>query len=114
MRRKRNFLMHALWFGALSGFFITLNAVTYNAWDGWWFIFPIIGWGLLLSLHFIFTIGKDMSEKMAMKWEAWERGDSIHKVTAENDVVFIEERNGDRLELARYETVPYHDEDEFV
>ena len=46
---KYQFFVHAIIYGAVIGFLVLINLIT---WDGaFWAIWPMLGWGLAVVLH---------------------------------------------------------------
>ena len=89
-----------------------LNVFTYNQWDGWWFMFIVIPLFLLLCIHYIFTIGRDHMETVAIRWEENELGLPLHIETSselEDDILQLKEK----LEFAEMDT-RFPDEKELV
>ena len=112
IRRKRNFLMHFMFYLCISAFFFLINVFTKGA-DGWWFIFPVISYGVVIFLHYIFSIGKSHMETLAIRWEENEQGRKlgIHSLDEldEDDELDLEE-----LRQIKYKEGKYLRDEDFV
>jgi len=64
-RRRKWLALHGLVFAVLNGLLFTINALTTPG--EWWFLFPVVSWGLLLLLHAGFTWGMKVSPRDAAK-----------------------------------------------
>lgn len=99
VRRKRNFLIHLMIYLSMGIFFFLLNVFTLNPFDGWWFMFPMLPLSLILFFHYIFTIGKDHLETLAIRWEENETG-----ITLDNKILELHsgDEYDDELDLEDY------------
>ncbi|GJM31818.1 MAG: hypothetical protein DHS20C18_08190 [Saprospiraceae bacterium] len=52
---KKGFYSHLGYYGAMIVFFFLLNAVTFHG--EWWFIFPALGWGIGVLIHYLSVFG---------------------------------------------------------
>lgn len=66
----KGFYAHAVMFGLVNATLVVLNLVTLKKNDGViWFIWPLIGWGIILAVHGISVfgigrfLGKDWEER---------------------------------------------------
>ena len=94
-RRRRWLLVHAAAYAVLNGLFFAVNALTTPG--EWWSLFPIVIWGLALSLHAALALAVDPSmaaverqrSKLAQARRAAERaarsGLRVAEVELEND-----------------------------
>lgn len=55
VEKIKGFYSHALAYVVVIPFLVFVNYMTY--WDYQWFWFPMIGWGIGLSLHALMTFG---------------------------------------------------------
>ena len=90
---KKAFFAHALIYAACVPLLIAINLMTLP--EFWWWVFPVFGWGFLVTVHFIinyFLVGAH-----GAKWERQE-------LEAEMERIEIEEM--DKLDLDRDYTIP--------
>ena len=113
IKRKRNFLMHLMFYLCISAFFFLINAFTLNQHDGWWFMFPVISYGVLIFIHYIFSIGKGHMESLAIRWEENEQGRKlgIHSL---DELDVDDELDLEELREVKYTEGRYMRDDDFV
>ncbi|NNF35594.1 MAG: 2TM domain-containing protein [Saprospiraceae bacterium] len=110
IRKKRNFLMHLMFYICLSAFFFLINVFTYAESDMWWFVFPVLSYGVVVFIHYIFSIGKNHMEHLAIRWEENEQGQklgihSLDELDADDDLDLEE------LREVRYSERRHFDDD---
>ena len=64
VRELKDFYQHFMVYVAVNSFLIILNMVTST--DHWWFIYPLLGWGIGLAAHAIATFSGGLFSK---NWE---------------------------------------------
>ena len=64
---RRGFKIHAAVYGIVMTGLIVLNALlwAFADWDFPWVVFPLIGWGIGLTLHYIFGFRRAADEARA-------------------------------------------------
>jgi len=60
-RRRRWFASHAWSYLLVNAFLFAINFLTTPG--EWWVLFPVLGWGLALSLHARFALPRHVSER---------------------------------------------------
>lgn len=71
VRNLRDFYQHLITYIVVNTFLFILNAVTSS--ESWWFIYPLLGWGIGLAAHGISVLnggffGSDWEEKKIKKY----------------------------------------------
>lgn len=62
----KSFYIHLIVFILVNIFLILINVVNYKEVGHWWFIYPVIGWGIGLVIH---GISITSSGPFGEKWE---------------------------------------------
>lgn len=66
--RQRWLAAHAAFFAVINGLLFTVNALTTPG--EWWFLFPVVFWGLALAAHSAFALGAGVSAKRQQRERA--------------------------------------------
>jgi hypothetical protein len=69
--RRRVFIMHLLIFLLVMGMLVALNYTLTPAVI--WYVYPLIGWGLAVAIHFLFSVVW-ARESWAETRDEWKRG----------------------------------------
>ncbi len=67
VQAKKEFFRHLGTYFVMSVFFFMLNAVT--SFGTWWFIWPMLGWGLAVLFHYVDVFGVPGVEPISKEWE---------------------------------------------
>lgn len=73
----KSFNIHAIIFLFVNMMLIIINVKTYKQSDGWWFIYPLIGWGIGLVIQ---GLSLSPSGLFGQKWEDKKIRQYIEKV----------------------------------
>jgi hypothetical protein len=66
--RKRDFFGHLAAYGIVNTALFLMNLVTPD--PEWWFLYPLIGWGIGVAFHALATFNKS-SEEYQKQFEEW-------------------------------------------
>lgn len=50
-RGRRVLLIHAGVYAAANALLLVMNALTRSSEGAWWFIWPLVSWGIVLAVH---------------------------------------------------------------
>lgn len=67
VREKKKFLRQLATYIVMSLFFIILNGATYSG--TWWFMWPMMGWGIGLFIHYFKVYGLPGVGPIESEWE---------------------------------------------
>ena len=67
VNRKKGFYKHLTSFVIVNTFLFCLNLVTSPG--DWWFIFPLMGWGIGLTSHYVSVFGLPIFGTLSDSWE---------------------------------------------
>lgn len=57
VKEKKGFYLHFSVYLAVGAFFFIMNALTYYDSYEWWFFFPLMPWGVALTIHYFSVFG---------------------------------------------------------
>lgn len=121
VREKQSFYKNLTAYGAVMPFLIAINLLT--APEHWWFIYPMLGWGLGLTMHYFKVFGwpgvafqspeweqREIERELArMRRPAAQRNHTYLPSAAEKEDLLDELDR--RLELPKVVQKPYDDSD---
>ncbi|MFM9949205.1 MAG: 2TM domain-containing protein [Saprospiraceae bacterium] len=67
VKAKKEFYQHFNSYVSVGAFLLVLNIVT--SFGDWWFMYPMMGWGIGLAIHFMSVFGIPGMEHGAEDWE---------------------------------------------
>lgn len=70
VKKKKGFYVHLAVYLAVGLFFFLLNLVTSPG--DWWFFFPLLPWGIGLTIHYLTVFGFPGTDILTEDWEARE------------------------------------------
>ena len=100
VKKKKEFFEHFTTFLVMSVFFFLLNMVT--SFGHWWFMWPIIGWGIGVFFHYMSVFGLPGIGPITNEWEKKAIQEEIEKIEAEenySNAKYTEDTPEDKLEL---------------
>ena len=79
---RRGFKIHALVYGLVMSGLIVLNALLWAYADGDfpWVVFPLVGWGIGLTLHYVFGFRNANREARARQERVETYGERVKEV----------------------------------
>ena len=105
VKKKKEFYKHLTSFVIVNAFLIALNIFTSTA--HYWFVYPLLGWGVGLASHYISVFGIPGSGPMDESWEEQEIEKELRKRNKndefENEALPEEE---EELELKEFKKTP--------
>ena len=93
--RRQEFKQHLVAYVCVNAFLFVINLLT--APDFWWFIFPLLGWGMGLAMH-AFEVSQTEGPKFEDAFERWYTRRYVKK-RLKRTVVSLIERAVDSLAL---------------
>ncbi len=112
--KKKKFYKHLVSYVTVNLFLFLLNMLTYSG--GFWFFFPMMGWGVGLLFHYVDAFGIPGFGMLDKEWENREMDMELRKMKG-NGLTGLDERVGeDGLEedLKLKELQKNYDDSEFV
>ncbi len=64
---KKKFYQHLMSFALVNTFLFILNIITSPT--QWWFVYPLLGWGLGLGFHYVEVFGIPGFDILSKEWE---------------------------------------------
>jgi len=68
VKQKKDFYQHLGVYAVLGLFFFAINMITSPS--EWWFVFPMLGWGVGLVIHYLTVFGVPGLYEESPEWEA--------------------------------------------
>ena len=90
VQAKKEFFRHLGTYFVMSVFFFMLNAVT--SFGTWWFIWPMLGWGLAVLFHYVDVFGVPGVEPISQEWEEREMRREMRRMQREDRQARRDER----------------------
>ncbi|MBI5917105.1 MAG: 2TM domain-containing protein [Bacteroidetes bacterium] len=81
VKAKKEFYQHLMSYAIVNGFLMALNLIVSPGY--FWFIFPLLGWGVGLAFHYVDVFGIPGFDILSKEWEERE----LEKVLRENKEV---------------------------
>ena len=67
---KKGFYTHLAVYFSVGAFFLFMNILN---WEGeWWFFFPLLPWGIAISIHYLSVFGFPINKILSADWEEQE------------------------------------------
>jgi len=82
VQAKKEFFRHLGTYFVMSVFFFMLNAAT--SFGSWWFIWPMMGWGLAVLFHYVDVFGIPGVDPISQEWEEREMRREIRRLERED------------------------------
>ena len=77
VKKKKGFYVHMAVYLSVGLFFLLMNVATF---DGeWWFFFPMLPWGIGLSIHYLTVFGLPGTDILTKEWEKKEMEKELRK-----------------------------------
>ena len=88
VRRLRGFYVHAAVYAVSMVVIIIVNVVVTFAtgnedeWWAWWFVWPLVGWGLAVAIHGI-AVRLSRKDRWGSEWEDRKVDELLHEADSE-------------------------------
>jgi len=97
VKAKKEFYQHLNSYVSVCGFLLVLNLVTSPS--HFWFVYPMLGWGIGLAIHFMSVFGLPGMEHGTDDWEERAIQKEIEKMKRTGEVPPQEEELEEPMEL---------------
>lgn len=97
VKEKKGFYLHFSVYLAVGAFFFIMNALTYYDSYEWWFFFPLMPWGVALTIHYFSVFGLP-GGALSHDWEERELRKEIQRLRTKVGRLEQPDRE-DRLDL---------------
>lgn len=77
VKKKKGFYVHLAVYLSVGLFFLLLNLATFEG--DWWFFFPLLPWGVGLSIHYLSVFGIPGTDILTKDWEKREMERELRK-----------------------------------
>ena len=84
MEAIKGFYVHAAVYAMVNLGLFTINALT--AFGTWWFLFPLMGWGIALTIHGVVLFFFEGKGPLGKEWEERKTKEMMEKEEAEDRV----------------------------
>lgn len=115
VKAKKGFYQHLMSFVIVNIFLFSLNMITSPF--TWWFIYPLLGWGVGLAFHYVEVFGIPGFDILSKEWEDRELDRELRRIDQDkpNKVLTPPRSKGaSEEELQLKELRKNYDESEFV
>jgi glucan phosphoethanolaminetransferase (alkaline phosphatase superfamily) len=114
VKAKKEFYQHLMSFTIVNFFLFALNLITSPSY--FWFIFPLLGWGVGLAFHYVDVFGIPGFDILSKEWEdkALDRELRKMKETESKPSLQAPAKPGKQEELELKELRKNYDDSEFV
>jgi hypothetical protein len=77
VKKKKGVYIHLAVYLSVGLFFLLLNLATFEG--EWWFFFPLLPWGVGLSIHYLSVFGIPGTDILTKEWEKREMEQELRK-----------------------------------
>ena len=86
---KKGFYQHLAIFVIINVFLVALNIITQygHRHIHWWCLYPLLGWGVSVAIHYTAVFGVPFTRTMDEDWEEREIQKEIQKIHRKNNIV---------------------------